>query len=47
MNSPQVEAVITRHIVGGCLVDGGATLNVMANWFMKDLGLILEKPSTL
>jgi hypothetical protein len=45
--SPQVEAIITGPLVEGCMVDGGATVNVMAKWFMDEIGLKPTRPSSL
>jgi hypothetical protein len=45
--SPQVEAIITGHLVEGCMVDGRAAVNVMAKWFMDEIGLKPTRPSSL
>jgi hypothetical protein len=47
LKSPQVEAVIAGHLVEGCMVDGGAAVNVMSNWFMDEIGMKPTKPSSL
>jgi hypothetical protein len=47
MRSPQVEAIIIGHLVEGCMVDGGAAVNVMAKWFMDEIGLKPMRPSSL
>jgi hypothetical protein len=39
LKSPQVEAYIDRQRISGCLIDGGAAVNVMSNWLLDDLGL--------
>jgi hypothetical protein len=47
LKSPQVEAYIDRQRIGGCLVDGGAVVNVMSNWLMDDLGMQVTKSTSL
>ena len=37
MRSPQVEATIVGRDIGGCLVDGGAAVNIILNWLVDDL----------
>lgn len=36
LHSPQVEATINGCMVRGCLIDGGAVVNVIASLFMKE-----------
>lgn len=45
--SPQVEASIADKDIQGCLVDGGAAVNVMAKWMMEDLELSPIKHTNL
>jgi hypothetical protein len=39
LKSPQVETYIDKQRISGCLVDGGAVVNVMSNWLLDDLDL--------
>lgn len=47
LRSPQVEATINGCEVGGCLIDGGAAINVISSWFMNEAGLEPNKFSTI
>jgi hypothetical protein len=43
--SPQVEALINGTLVRGCMLDGGAAVNVMSSWFMNELGITPDRKS--
>lgn len=45
--SPQVKASIANRDIHGCLVDGGAAVNVTAKWIVDDLELSPIKHSNL
>ena len=47
MRSPQVQATIAGRDVSGCLVDGGATVNIISNWLVDDLELTPTHSSPL
>ena len=47
MRSPQVEATIAGRDISGCLVDGGAAVNIISNWLLDDLGLTPTHSSPL
>lgn len=45
--APQVEATIHEHDIEGCLIYGSVTINIMANWFMEEVGLKPTKSSSM
>jgi hypothetical protein len=47
MKSSQVEARIDNYKISGCLVDGGAVVNVLASWLLGELNLQPSKPTNL
>jgi hypothetical protein len=47
LKSPQVEVYIDRQRISGCLIDGGAAVNVMSNWLLDDLDLQVTKSTSL
>ena len=47
MRSPQVQATIAGKDVSGCLVDGGAAVNIISNWLVDDLELTPTHSSPL
>jgi hypothetical protein len=47
LRSPQVEAIINGCVVRGCMIDGGAAINVIASWFMDKMGLVPSLSSSI
>jgi hypothetical protein len=45
--APRVEAVIKGNMVSGCLVDGGAAVNMMASWLLSELEMTVSQQSSM
>jgi hypothetical protein len=45
--APRVEAVIKGNTVSGCLVDGGAAVNMMASWLLSELEMMVFQQSSM
>jgi hypothetical protein len=47
MHILQVEATINENVVKGCMLDGGAAVNIMARWLMDGMGLLPSMNSSI